>query len=218
MIRTLHIRRLTCFTILSLAASASVFSQSDTTGLNVYEGLSLEELLNVKITTVSKSTENAGVAPASVIVISAKQILVRGYLNLADVLNDLPDVKINDKSDPQYYNSPNIRGIDRQDRFVILMDGIKISSPTNDPVPILENFPIYLAKQIEVVFGPGSALYGADAMSGVINIITDKDSKNDLVQGKIMGGTHGYSNQHLFFEKGTKERIYSYGRRAIYLR
>ncbi|WP_165760260.1 TonB-dependent receptor plug domain-containing protein, partial [Niastella populi] len=75
----------------------------------------------------------------------------------------LPDIKVNDKSDPETSASFIIRGIRRQDRFVILMDGIRISSPTNEALPLLENFPIYLAKQIEVVYGPGSALYGADA-------------------------------------------------------
>lgn len=186
---------------IALVASNTVYSQTDTTRMNVYEGMSLEELLNVKITTVSKGSENAEEAPASVIVITAKQIRVRGYLNLSEVLNDLPDVKLNDKSDPQYFNSFNIRGINGPDRFVILLDGIRISSPTNDPLPILENYPIYLAKQIEVVFGPGSALYGADAMSGVINIITDNDNSKNLVQANGIAGTYGYSNGNFLIRK-----------------
>jgi outer membrane cobalamin receptor len=88
------------------------------------------------------------------------------------------------------------------------MDGVKISSPINDQLPILENFPIYLAKQIEVVFGPGSALYGADAMSGVINIITDKESESDQLVASVMGGTHGYSNQRLFWKKTLKNGLH----------
>ena len=154
--------------LLSLAGTG--FSQTNAR----FENMSLEELLNVRITTASRVSQRAGEAPATVIVITKKQIETRRYRNLAEVLNDLPDVKVNDKSDPQSFNTFSIRGITRQDKFVILMDGIKVSSPVNDQLPVLENFPIYLAKQIEVVLGPGSALYGADAMSGVINIITDK--------------------------------------------
>ncbi|MGV3507826.1 MAG: TonB-dependent receptor plug domain-containing protein, partial [Sphingobacteriaceae bacterium] len=165
------------------------------------ESLSLEDLLNIKITTVAKSQQSAGEAPATVIVVTAKQIKTRGYRNLSEVLNDLPDVKLNDKSDPQYFGAVNIRGIDRQDRFVVLMDGIKISSPTNDPLPVLENYPIYLAKQIEVVFGPGSALYGADAMSGVINIITDEGSDNNAIKATAMVGSQGYNSQHFYIRK-----------------
>src|SRR5687767_2054552 len=91
-----------------------------------YEHMTLEDLLNVKIITASKISQRAGEAPATVIVITAKQIKTRRYRNLAEILNDLPDVKVNDKSDPQFYNSFNMRGINRQDRFVILLDGIKI--------------------------------------------------------------------------------------------
>jgi outer membrane receptor for ferrienterochelin and colicin len=184
-----------------------------------FENLNLEDLLNVKITTVSKTSQSVGEAPATVIVISAKQIKTRGYRNLTEVLNDLPDIKVNDKSDPQTSASFNIRGINRQDRFVILMDGIKISSPTNESLPLLENFPVYLAKQIEVVFGPGSALYGADAMSGVINIITYKGEGHDQLEVTTMAGTQGYSNQHLFLRKTLKNGLnltaggqYSYDR------
>jgi outer membrane receptor for ferrienterochelin and colicin len=163
--------------------------------------MSLADLLNVNVTTASKVSQKAGEAPANVIVITANQIRTRGYRNLAEVLNDLPDIKVNDKSDPQTYNTFSIRGISGQDKFVILMDGVKISSPINDKLPILENYPIYLAKQIEVVFGPGSALYGADAMAGVINIITEKDIDQDLLEASVMACTHGYSNQNLLWRK-----------------
>jgi outer membrane receptor for ferrienterochelin and colicin len=172
-----------------------------------FQTLSLEDLLNVKITTVSKSSQSVGEAPATVIVISAKQIKTRGYTNLTEVLNDLPDVKVNDKSDPENSATFIIRGIKRQDRFVILMDGIRISSPTNEALPLLENFPIYLAKQIEVVYGPGSALYGADAMSGVINIITTKGEGLDQYEARTMAGTQGYSNQHLLVRKILKNGL-----------
>jgi outer membrane receptor for ferrienterochelin and colicin len=178
-------------------ACTSTYAQNDKN----FEKLSLEDLLNVKITTVSKTTQKAAEAPATVIVISAKQIKTRGYRNLAQVLNDLTDVKVDDKSDPATFNTFTIRGIARQDRFVILMDGVKISSPTNEAIPLLENFPIYLAKQVEVVFGPGSALYGADAMSGVINIITEKSTGNEQLHVTTMEGTQGYTNQHVYFQK-----------------
>jgi outer membrane receptor for ferrienterochelin and colicin len=172
----------------------AVFSQENPKDL---ESLSLEALLNVKVTTVSKTSQKAEQAPATVIVVTAEQIRLRGYRNLAEVLNDLPDFKVNDKSDPQNFNVINARGISRKDLFIIMLDGIRISSPTNEPLPVLENFPIYLAKQIEVVYGPGSALYGADAMAGVINIITEKGTQNTQVKAGLLGGTHGYGNGSL---------------------
>lgn len=185
------------FVVLSLATSLHTFAQASPD----LGSLSLEDLLNVRITTVSRTSESAGQAPASVVVVTAKQIKTRRYRNLAEILNDLQDVKVNDKSDPQVFNTFSIRGITRQDKFVILLDGIKISSPTNDQLPILENFPIYLAKQIEIVFGPGSALYGADAMSGVINIITEKGAGNDILEVSAGAGSYGYNSQYLLYKK-----------------
>lgn len=191
--------------ILIAIAFSTAYSQS-TAGSRNLEHLSLEDLLNVKITTVSKTSQKAGQAPATVIVVTAEQIRTRGYRNLAQILNDLPDFKVDDKSDPQFYNSISIRGIFRQDYFVILLDGVRISSPTNEPLPLLENFPIYLATQIEVVYGPGSALYGADAMAGVINIITKKEKTNKLVASS-MTGTQGYSSNTLYLNKELKNNF-----------
>jgi outer membrane receptor protein involved in Fe transport len=105
------------------------------------------------------------------------------------------------------YNLVGIRGIVRQDYFVIMMDGVRISSPTNEPLPILENFPIYLARQIEVVYGPGSALYGADAMAGVINIITQKADAPISVMANAVGGTQGYSSLSLALHKKLKNEL-----------
>lgn len=187
--------------VILFAALGNVYCQPSRGNL---EGLSLEDLLNLKVTTVSKTSEKAGKAPATVIVISAEQIKIRSYRNLAQILNDLPDFKVHDKSDPQFYNPVSIRGIFRQDYFVILLDGIRISSPTNEPLPLLENFPIYLAKQIEVMYGPGSSLYGADAMSGVINIITYTDEGNDrLITGSTIG-TQGYSSNSIYLNRQLK--------------
>jgi outer membrane cobalamin receptor len=96
---------------------------------------------------------------------------------------------------------PALLGSFRQDYFVILPDGMRISSPTNEPLPVLENFPLYLAKQIEVVYGPGSALYGADDMAGVINIITEKSASKDMLQAQSLTGTQGYSSNSLHLYK-----------------
>jgi outer membrane cobalamin receptor len=170
--------------------------------------LSFDDLVNVSVITPTLNPLMSNQAPATVKVVSREQIRIRGYRNLAEVLNDLPDVTVHDKSDPQHYNRVSIRGVQRQDRFVILLDGIRISSPTNEPLPIVENFPIYLAKQIEVVYGPGSALYGADAMAGVINIITDKPVGNKSIVATATGGTHGYGNASIVYNQKIERDVH----------
>lgn len=172
----------------------------DTTKL---EDLSLKALLDVKVVTASKTSQNSGTAPATVTVVSKEQIRMRGYQSLLDLIIDLPDMKLDDKIYPGSRNNITIRGIQGQQNFVILLDGVKISSPTNEAMPIMENYPVNLAEQVEIVYGPASALYGADAVSGVINIITKKlpSGKNMILDASAMAGNYGYTNHTLFLAK-----------------
>lgn len=206
-LKRLFFAGLLCFSVAE--AKAQENTQPDTAKLNVDNllKLSFEDLMNVSVVTPTKSIQKPGRAPATVLVVTSEQIRLRGYRNLAEVLNDLPDFMITDKSMPQFYNTASIRGVFGQDHFVILMDGVRISSPTNEPLPLLENFPIYLAKQIEVVYGPGSALYGADAMGGVINILTRQPDGNEQIMASVTGGTQGYANANTVFNYKLKNDV-----------
>lgn len=197
------------FSISFLAAVSGMAQKMpiDTLKLDGLLNLSFEQLMNVSVITPTQSLQKSNEAPATVLVVTMDQIRLRGYRSLADVLNDLPDFIIKDKSDPQYYNTVSLRGVSRQDHFVILLDGVRISSPTNEPLPLLEDFPIYLAKQIEVVYGPGSALYGADAMAGVINIITQKSQDKKNVAVTATGGTQGYQSLSALLSRKLKNDV-----------
>lgn len=176
------------------------YAQNDTTKLDT---LSLKELLNVRVTTASKSSQSSENAPATVHVVSQEQIRMRGYQSLLNLITDLPDMKVDDKIYSDSRNSITVRGIQGQQNFVILLNGIKISSPTNEAMPIMENYPVSLAEQVEVMYGPASALYGADAVSGVINIITKKlpANKGLIAEANIAAGNYGYTNNTLFLAK-----------------
>ncbi|HXB43706.1 MAG TPA: TonB-dependent receptor [Puia sp.] len=188
-----------CLLVLMIA-SGSVRSQTDTSNL---EALSLKDLLNIKITTASMTNQELDKAPATVIVITEEQIKMRGYTSLLDVLKDLPDMKVDDKLYALSLNNFTMRGVPGQDKFILLLDGVRISSPTNEAMPIFENYPVNLAQQIEVVYGPASALYGADAVSGVINIITKKNAsgKSILIDASTAIGMYGQTNNALFIAK-----------------
>src|SRR5580698_8745767 len=191
----------TCFGVALIVSSfTGVYAQHDSAKL---DELSLKDLLNLKITTASKISQESDKAAATVIVITAEQIKIRGYQSLLDVLQDLPDMKVDDKLYTLALNNFTMRGIPGQDKFILLLDGVRISSPTNEAMPIFENYPVNLASQIEIVYGPASALYGADAVSGVINIITKKlpANKDMIVDANAMAGSYGYINNTLFLVK-----------------
>lgn len=149
------------------------------------------------VVTATKTTQKIEDVPATVVVISKKQIRERGYNNLLDLMKYLPGVDVQDRGGQETYNLVLVRGIPHQEKFIIMMDGHRVSSPTGESIPIAENFPLYNAKQVEIVYGPASALYGADAFAGVINIIT-RDAK-DLGgwEASVSAGSFGYQNHYL---------------------
>ncbi|HYG19664.1 MAG TPA: TonB-dependent receptor [Ohtaekwangia sp.] len=178
-----------------------VAAQNDSTGQDL-TALSLEDLQNVKIVTASKNQMAAGQAPASVIVVTEEQIRIRGYRSLLDVLIDMPDFKIDDNAYSVSRNTITNRGIEGQQKFVIMLDGVRLSAPANESIPIMENYPVNLAKQIEIIYGPASALYGADAMTGIINIISKKAEYTSFrTEALYATGDNGLHNGTLFTSK-----------------
>lgn len=154
---------------------------------------SLAELMVIKVTTVSKQEERIVDAPGTVIVVTRNQIKQRGYRNLLEVLAGLPGIDIQNYADGTSFNKIAFRGVTGNNKFLILQDGIRINSPTGEPIQIADNFPLYHVKQIEVVYGPASALYGADALNGVINIITQDPNDIDGFTVGIEGGENDYA-------------------------
>ncbi|WP_179958315.1 TonB-dependent receptor plug domain-containing protein [Chitinimonas arctica] len=113
-------------------------------------------------------------APAVASVITAAEIEAMGAIDLDQVLETVPGMHINRSSQvgsPVYV----IRGIqsDTNNRVLLLVNGIPMTSVfTGDPGSVSVGQPLENVSRIEVIRGPGSALYGADAFAGVINIVT----------------------------------------------
>lgn len=187
----------------------------------------IEDLMNIVVTTASREAEGMGSAPARVQVVTAAQIERRGYRSLLDVLKDLPDFKVDIGGDQDYPAEVTVRGTRGISRLVLLLDGIRVSSPTNEPLPIVANYPVHNARQVEIVYGPASALYGADAFSAIINIISkDVTEGAGLTAGSSIGqfglynGTASYgarlganaslmlSGQFLYDQQPDLSRVY----------
>ena len=155
----------------------------------------LEDLMNVVVTTATRSSEGLANVPARVHVITAAQIERRGYRSVADVLKDLPEFKVDIAGDQDYPTELTVQGTRGASRVVLLLDGIRVSSPTNEPLPILTNYPVHAARQLEIVYGPASALYGADAFSAVINIISKDVAESPGLAASTSVGQFGLVNQ-----------------------
>lgn len=146
--------------------------------------MSLEKLMNLEVITASLTPQVAFDAPATVYVITEEQIKTRGYSNLEELLEDIPEIQVQNKTNATTYNFFSLRGIGGNEKFIILMDGIRINPTAGDPIHIGYNYSIANANRVEVILGPVSALYGADAYSGVINIITKHG--NEIKKNKVV--------------------------------
>lgn len=154
------------------------------------------------ITTASRYSEKTTDTPSTVVVITKQQIQERGYTNLLQVLESLPNIDIQRYASQVTAEQISIRGIAKNNGFIILQDGIRINSPTGEFIAIDDNFPIHYAKKIEIVYGPASIMYGADALTGVINIISEK--AEDINGVEIKGILGEYNTYHTQVKAGKK--------------
>lgn len=184
---------------------------ADETGRASVLDLSLEELANLPVSTASRTLESWREAQGSLHVITARQIRERGYRHIADLLRDLPSV---DMQGP--YNTSSrltVRGVTGNTKMLVLQDGVRIGAPAGELMPLSINFPLYMAWQVEVLLTPGSALYGADAVSGVINIITRAPGELQGEKQRFVyeGSESSYQHGHLQVHGQVGERPVSIG-------
>jgi outer membrane receptor protein involved in Fe transport len=185
--------RLIVVGLFAVATARGAHAQAPT--LERLAGATLEDLMSITITTATRTAEALGGAPARVDVVTSEQIQRRGYRSVADVLKDLAAFKLDLGGDSDYPAELTVDGIRGAARVVLLLNGIRVSSPTNDPVPILANYPVHNVRQIEIVYGPASALYGADAFSAVINIITNTVDEAPGFRASASVGQFGLYNE-----------------------
>jgi outer membrane receptor protein involved in Fe transport len=155
--------------------------------------MSLEELMNLTITTAGKQEQKISDIPASVVVITREDIERYGYTSLVEVLQNVPGLYyINDMS--YYGDSFGVRGFfsSQQRNIIFMVDGVH-QFDGFWKVCFSENFnlPVEAIDRIEVVRGPMSVVYGSGAFFGAINIITNQKDREDFSAVSITGGSLG---------------------------
>lgn len=167
-----------------------VWAQVELAAADDFGDLSLDALLDIEVVTVSKKAEPIAKAAASIDVVTADMIRQSGARNLPEALRLVPGVHVA-RSDAQSY-SVSIRGFasTSSDKLEVLIDGRSAYTPLFSGV-FWESFDTYLPDidRIEVVRGPGATLWGANAVNGVINIVTKPAQETLGSQVTLGGGT-----------------------------
>lgn len=171
---------------------------ADTAVSSLYD-MDLEALMNIDIYSVSKKVESLFDAPLSASVLTREEILNSGAINIPEALRLIPGVIVREKTNGNY--DVHIRGNDN-----VLGNKLNYSENTMSLVMIdnrivysyfqggtfWETLPVSIndVERIEVVRGPASALYGPNAVMGVIHIITTKpDNKPVSINADLQAGT-----------------------------
>ncbi len=185
---------------LNVSAAYSEEEQLDLTDLPI------ESLLNMEVYSASKFTQKKSDAPTAVTVITAQDIKDYGYRTLADIVQSVRGVYINNDRNYNYVGSRgfSIPG-DLNTRVLVLLDGYRLNDAVYDQGPLGTEFPvdIDLIERVEYLPGAGSAIYGNNAFFGVINVITKsgKDYKGNGLELSGRMASYGTDQERISFGK-----------------
>ncbi len=201
----LNTRKKTRAGLLALLACSlpfSVFGATEDVGTPDLFAMPLEELLNIQVAIATLESTSIHEAPGIITVISHEEIQNLNPRNITDLLNLTPgfNMVIENLHAPLL----QLRGTgNRQDNVLLLIDGHRLNSQLfGGSTYIIDDIPVELIDHIEIIRGPGSALYGSNAFEAVINLITipEHKTKQGLIYAKYgtndtLGGGTTYKDK-----------------------
>ena len=176
---------------------------------------SIEDLMNMQVTSVSKTEERVSQSAAAVFVITQEDIAHSNATNIPDLLRMVPGMDVAQINANTW--AVSVRGFDGRfsNKLLVMVDGRTVYTPTFGGVfwDALD-LPLEDIERIEVIRGPGGSIWGANAVDGVVNVITKKASEThgglvvagagnvDQGFGAIQyGGTIGNSTDYRVYMK-----------------
>ncbi|MBK8396813.1 MAG: TonB-dependent receptor [Leptospiraceae bacterium] len=180
----------------------------------------LKQLGDEEVITASRTSQKISDAPSKIVVFSRDTIRERGYRTLTELLQDVPGFDFNSFNDSGEYPTDLIlRGISDvgQTQILLMENGVIQNDIGNGWLRHVQFDTVLIdVERIEIILGPGSSLYGANAYAGLINIITRKGKslftkKNATVMGDTklqVGANNTYMPEGLFAFKFPNDMIF----------
>src|SRR5438093_2435897 len=177
--------------------------------------LSIEQLMNLQVTSVSKRPERLSQTASAIQVITQEDIRRSGASSLAEALRLATNLQVAQVDSRQWAISARGFNGTTANKLLVLIDGRTVYTPLFSGVFWdVQEVPLADIDRIEVISGPGATLWGANAVNGVINVITKdaKDTQGFLLSGG--GGTeqHGFGTVRYGAALGSSVRARIYGR------
>jgi iron complex outermembrane receptor protein len=172
---------------------------------------SIEDLMNMEVTSVSKKEQKLSRVAAAIFVITQEDIRRSGATNIPDLLRMVPGLDVAQVNSSTWAISSRGFNDEAANKLLVLIDGRTVYSPLFSGVFWdVQQVPPEIIDRIEVIRGPGAAVWAANAVNGVINITTKKAS--DVQGGVISGGGGTYDQGFGTAQFGGKLRTDTYYR------
>lgn len=180
-------RQAVTIAVMSVLCNETVASVEE---MDDFFAMSPEQLANISVSIATGTAKPAYQSAAVTTVITAEQIKTMGATQISQVLETVPGLHVRIQgitNDPVYSMRGMGNGVNAQ--VLLMLNGTRFSVPYKGSTMTGMELPVEAIQQIEVIRGPGSALYGADAFAGVINIITKKAKDIAGTEMGIQGGS-----------------------------
>jgi hemoglobin/transferrin/lactoferrin receptor protein len=188
------INRFSCFLLLMVLVLTAI-GQEEESGLfrldenDLIEG---KEHAAGKVISASRSEKYVAGLPVTVYVVTGEEIRQNGYLTLTDVLRTIPGIRVSQPGSAIDGEMFVIRGLYGNYYTKVLVDNIPVQPSVVTGMPLAAQLPVRQADRIEIILGPASSMYGADAMTGVINIVTRSSERPVTADADITFGSPRY--------------------------
>jgi iron complex outermembrane receptor protein len=212
---------LVALTLVTLAHRAPA-QQRDTTSQHpdsapspaALKTLSVEELMDVEVTSVSKRAEPLSHAASAIQVITQEDIRRSGATSLPEALRLASNLQVAQVDSRQWAISARGFNSTTANKLLVLIDGRTVYTPLYSGVFWdVQDVPLADIDRIEVISGPGATLWGANAVNGVINVITKnaQDTQSLLVSGGAGTALRGFGTARYGGRAGAGVRYRIYG-------
>jgi outer membrane cobalamin receptor len=190
----------------------AVTEQTRTEKLDAGDLAFRDDTVEMNVISASRSSKKIGELPITIYVVTREEILLNHYNSLIDIIKSLPGIRVSQPGSGELGESFELRGLTGNLYTMILINGLPVKPGTVTGMPVSAQLPVKQAERIEVIYGPAAAVYGADAVSGVINIITKEADKGTFVMGDISLGQLDYRSANFMVggKAGRNKNILQY--------
>jgi outer membrane receptor for ferrienterochelin and colicin len=171
-----------------------------------------KDTVEMNVTSASRSSKRIDELPITIYVVTREEIIRNHYNSLIDIIKSLPGMLVSQPGTGELGESFKLRGLIGNLYTMILINGLPVKPSAVVGMPIGAQLPVRQAERIEIIYGPAAAIYGADAVSGVINIITKEADKGTFVMGDVGLGQLEYRNGNFMMggKTGKNKNILQY--------